>query len=434
MNVYVSQNQFQSKIQQIKKWRQNMSKPTATDVFVQTGYPKYTYVIRDEVDINMRNAIKDRGIHIYLYGNSKSGKTSLWKKYLELGDYIEPIRLNDKTTIESLYNDILYKTESYYTSEIHKSKEHSNSLKGNVKDMFTGSSLEVERMEKSIKTIREQKVGELKYNINLLVECLKVKKPRIILEDFHFADDKLILEFAKDLKSLSDEEIQVILVGVENKAEVLRRGTPQRDLEGKILEIEVGYFENKYLEKIIEQGSVVLNFEVVDNLKKMIASESFNRAYLTQNICQIICDIQGITESCTKHYTFDKEDVVSKSCRMIAHKYKRWESVVDYFGTRKHGKDQFRPYRWILKLIQTTKISTDGISLQNVVHRIHEIGGKNVPDPSIRSSVVNIPKLLSKNDLEPVIRYENSKLYVDEMFQFFVRWSNEILDQYTEDI
>ncbi|KJS15494.1 MAG: hypothetical protein VR69_13055 [Peptococcaceae bacterium BRH_c4b] len=85
----------------------------AEKVFVMTGYPEYTYVEREEIDITMQTALRDKGTHIYLIGESKSGKSSLWAKYLSLEERLEPIIITRQTTIENLYNDIFKRLRSF---------------------------------------------------------------------------------------------------------------------------------------------------------------------------------------------------------------------------------------------------------------------------------------------------------------------------------
>lgn len=407
-----------------------MEETLLDEVFVQTGYPKYTYVEREEVDVNMKTALRNRGIHILLHGMSKSGKSSLWQKYLDEKDYIKPIRLNDKTTLESLYNDILFKTETYYNSEIERSSESEIKAKKGFSTDSIGMKFEIESMKKTLEKINANRVASIKYNINLLIECLKTKKPRIILEDFHFATDEFIREFAKDLKSLSDEKIQVIIVGVENKARMLRDAVPTDDLNRKILEIEVGYFEDKYLEQIIDLGSDKMNIKVSKPIVNRIVSESYNKAYATQNICLMLCELEDIHERCVKEYSLNNEEILYKSCKFIAKQSTMWQGVIDVIGSREHGSDKLQTYKWILKFIHETKVPKEGIEIPAMNKIVRQMGGNGISDTSLRQSVLYIIKMLNENNLDLVISYKNKRMYIDEEFQFYVRWSDDIVSKY----
>lgn len=406
------------------------------DVFVLTGYPKYTYVERDMIDMSMEAALNDKGTHIYIVGESKCGKSSLWQKYLKSGQYIEPIRINRDTNIQSLYNDILNRAESFVLVKKSENKTKSDIVKANHKTSIINT-YEVQiasELAKSVtKDITHERVGKVCYNINMLIDCLRNHKPRIILEDFHFASDDFVKQFADDLKSLSDEKIQVIIVGVENKIPLLFNERP--DLEERILTIEVGHFEDRYLKKIIEKGSRILNFEVDEKILESIVSESSNKAYMTQNICKHLCLVEGIKDKCIKKYRLKDINSLRKACKLVAFKNKpQYEKIVHVIGAKKHGNNAYDTYKWILKYLVNNRVNKLGVKLNELHSGIRALGHTTIPLTSIYACVPRLPKLLDNNKLKQVFKYENKTLFVDESFQFFLRWSDDIVGPYIKDL
>ncbi len=406
------------------------------DVFVLTGYPKYTYVERDKIDMSMEAALHDKGTHIYIVGESKFGKSSLWQKHLKSGQYIEPIRINRETNIQSLYNDILNRAQSFILVNTSENETKSETIKVKHKTGIPNlleSQLERELTESEDKNRVHERVGKVCYNINMLIDCLRDYKPRIILEDFHFASDEFVKQFADDLKSLSDEKIQIIIVGVENKIPVLFNERP--DLQERILTIEVGHFEDKYLEEIIEKGSDQLNFEVDDIILKFIIKESGNKAYITQNICKHLCMVENIKDRCIKRFTLENMNSAQQACELVAFKNKpQYEKVVHVIGTKQHGNSTYDTYKWILKYLVNNKVNKLGVKLNELHNGIKALGNMDIPQTSIYACVPRLPKLLDKDKLKQVFKYENKTLFVDDSFQFFLRWSPNIVGIYIDNL
>ncbi len=77
-------------------------------VFVLTGYPEHTYVNRRKIDMVMKSMLGDKGTHIFLVGDTKTGKSSLWKNYIDSNDVIELKITDDGASINCWTRKVRY--------------------------------------------------------------------------------------------------------------------------------------------------------------------------------------------------------------------------------------------------------------------------------------------------------------------------------------
>ncbi|KJS15493.1 MAG: hypothetical protein VR69_13050 [Peptococcaceae bacterium BRH_c4b] len=231
------------------------------------------------------------------------------------------------------------------------------------------------------------------------------------MEDFHFASDEFISNFSDDLKALSDERIQFVIVGVENKVPIMLTARP--DLKERILSIEVGHFDETCLQEIIKMGAKELHFAISnDSITSLIISESDNKAYMTQNICRHLCVVENITEKCTIKYKINKMENVMLACRLVALKNKPlYDEIVDTIGSQSHGNSTYKAYLWILKILSKNRVGKMGITLNQILHGIQNLGNNQIPGGSVYACVPRLPKL--SKQCEQVFKYNNKTLFVD---------------------
>lgn len=86
------------------------------DVFIPVGLPEITFVKRPNLERSVRAWEMSEAKHLLIFGPSKSGKTSLWKKYVP-NERVIKIPCNATKTLQQVYSEILYELNSFYEAE-----------------------------------------------------------------------------------------------------------------------------------------------------------------------------------------------------------------------------------------------------------------------------------------------------------------------------
>ncbi len=329
---------------------------------------------------------------------------------------------------------MLNELNAYVMIQDTKGNIEGNKINGEVKGGFAHFFESKVGSEKDNRNSVEQmykKVGEIDININLIIKYLRDNEKYIVLEDFHFAQDDFCRSFADDLKALSDEKKQIIIVGVEDKLPIMIK--KRNDLKKRAKSLPIGHFESLDLEMIIQKGCDVLNISFSDDIKTFIVNESENRAYITQAICKNICEILDITERVEGEKRIISDiQIAEEACELIAFSENNlYSNIVREIGSRNHGNDSTQVYKWVLKVLQEHRIGTNGIGNAGILSLLRAMGNDTIKQGSINACVNKLPEILDAKDLIQVFKYENKTLYIiDDFFQFYLRWSRELLDEY----
>lgn len=395
----------------------------AEKVFKQTGFPEYTYAERRKYDTIFKNALKEGGVHIYLYGNSKAGKSSMWKKYIDEGNYIE-IKISSQMKLENFYHELLEKVEPFYLKEYTELRGTEAKIGGSGE-----GSIKLFKAKGSVENIEsnstDTQYGRLfKPEIGLTFVTNKVKEANrvIILEDFQMASDNFIKDLASVLKAFADDQIKVILVGIENKTSNILNA--RNDIGTRINTVNLDKFKKEELMNIMNKGEDRLNIIFSDEVKEYIVNQSFDRAYITQGICRYLCLVEGVNETVKRKKEITEIKSVEEACLLLAtaveETYMKSFLNISRAGTSANKSDT---YRWILRALRTyTRIGNEGIEAKKVAQKIREMSGE-FNTASIYPCLKN---MVLKQDIE-IFRYEDQRLYVDDiMFLFFLRWCDSV--------
>lgn len=409
-----------------------MSKKLKTEeVFIQTGYPEHTYAMRDKTDMNFEISLRDGGTHIYLFGDSKSGKSSMWKNYLSKKDIIE-IKVSKEITKEDFFNEIANKLEMYIETERESTLENQSELSASASGkipVFTAKAAVKQTEEDNLKS-KFLRVANIRLTLTVIVDELTKVDKVIILEDFHIANEIFVNEISSVLKAFADNRIKVILVGIINRLPEIV--TAREDIKGRIKAYDVSKFKNTDLKEIINKGEACLNITISDNIKEFLILESCHKAYVLQALCRMLCYVAQIEETMKdKTYIMDFK-LAERACELLASSedatYENTVRVMSQAG-RKSNKQQ--TYLWLLRVLKNFTIGEEGIELKDIYNKIKELGNTEMTQGSVNSCVAYIPNVLESNsNVVNVIKYENKRLYVtDSFFQFYLKWSTELCDE-----
>lgn len=405
------------------------------DVFVPAGFPQITYIERLELKRKIISAKMNTSKHICIYGSSKSGKSNLWRKNFEEDEYIK-IGLNSKQSIDDIYSEILNQLEAYYISEKSVKDDVKASIGAEIKltiQMLMSSKIN-SKIEGSFENGEKRAlVGKQVISSNTVIKYLKPSKKRIILEDFHYANDEVISILAQDLKAFSDEECQFVLISVPVRTDKLLKANIE--LQGRLIDLPVGMFSDIELIEIIDKGIEALNIDFTSELKNEIVKEANKSAAITQDICQKICVEADVYETKKERVLISDLEIFKRACIHVAEEQKvTFEQIANTVGRHEHGNITTGIYRWILKIVQKVPIGEDGIKNTEVFKKIKDFGNNTIQQGSVTNGLGGLPKLLSKNGLPPVFEYNEYKVFFvkDKYMQFVFKWIPEIVDSLFE--
>lgn len=254
------------------------------DVYIPVGLADLTFVKRPSLERAVRSWELSDAKHLLIFGRSKSGKTSLWNKYIDRKRVIK-IPCSATKTLRDVYSEILYELNTFYQTETTIANGKNAGLKTELSAVLGIGKVSVNAQLSESRNItkKQTRISEPNIACTLVIKFLSGTNKIIVLEDFHYANYELKNELSEDLKAFSDDKCPWILVGVQHKTSELL--SYNLDLQQRIAEISVEGFSNQQLLEIIELGESALNIEFTSEIKQQIVMESFKSASIVQNIC-----------------------------------------------------------------------------------------------------------------------------------------------------
>ena len=151
----------------------------------------------------------------------------------------------------------------------------------------------------------EKSTGERETNSDLqidvngaqdIAEIIKKHFPEkvIILENFHYLEEKEQRLFAFDLRTFQDINVRVVILGIWRERNRLTQYNG--DLQNRIIELPVEPWTEEHLQKIIKLGEESLNIDMSE-IKNDLIEESFGNVGMLQELCKECCYDAHIIET-----------------------------------------------------------------------------------------------------------------------------------------
>ncbi|WP_458096172.1 ATP-binding protein [Roseomonas sp. WA12] len=411
-----------------------------SEVFKTIGQPTVTYVQRDSGKLEklLRSALNESGQLCLVTGPSKTGKTTLYREVLASRDELPLIVQCDRAkTCSTIWQQALEavdfeRVESRTSSTVAKAAgeveiggrlgwkwlaEAAGRIKGTVGKDWS---------EAEVKKRVLSEPGP-----DLLLPILKATKYVLVIEDFHYLEDKEKVLLFQQWKRFIDSEVSVLVLGTTHRAVDIANSN--RDLVGRIAQIDVAHWSQPDLEKIVFQGFVHLGVKIGPKQKSMIATEAVGLPIVVQQAClQIFSsrDVEFSTDS--KRLSFETTTkLVSDSLHSVAKlKYTQFES---YYNTLIRGpREKTRKYRTyeLVLLCFTLDPIKFSIRRSEIDERLSKLGLENSEVPpfaSVNSTLGALKKFQERRGFA-LLEWQPSEeiLYIIEpAFLFYVRWRKE---------
>jgi len=408
-----------------------------SDVFKTTGRPTVTYVQRESgaLEKKLRGYIEEGGQLCLITGPSKTGKTTLYKQVLNEA-HREPlvVQCTKDKKCEDIWKEALegvnFERASSSSAKSGKKAVLSGEFSGQLgwswlaKAVGKGSLILEKNSEET--EIRERILS--RPSPDLLIPILKHTHYVLIIEDFHYLDDKEKVLLFQQWKRFIDCEISILVLGTTHRAVDIAQSNP--DLVGRIAQIDVKQWTVSDLIKICESGFQHLKSEITTYQKEKIASESVGLPILTQQICLEIYNKKNIytIHDARKQQIAINDKYINSCLNSIASE--RYSQFGTYFNTLVRGPREnsrkYKTYELVLYCFTIDPIQFD-LTRSEIDKRIATIeldSSERPPAASINSTLGALKQFQDRREFQLLEwRPSEDKLYIVEpSFLFYVRW------------
>ena len=296
-----------------------------SDVFSTTRATIPTYVSREyrtnqTYEATLELAKKDSGGIVLIYGPSKLGKTVLWKSVFDPSEYVV-VSCSRELPPEDLYERIvsLLGLPSIIEAIEDKSDtESTNSTKGiklgkGIAEVTLGKS-----KSKSSTQGQQRRLGypSTKYNVDSLLHILKDENKIVVFENFHRLCADTLRRVSVDLRTLSDNLINTLFVGIPEDPYAITRYNSE--LEGRISYLPFSVWTINELKKIAVGGQQILRVQFSDKSLDFLSEEAAGSPLLMQLYCFIACISSGVV------HTQDEEKEINIAQKEFRSVMKEW--------------------------------------------------------------------------------------------------------------
>lgn len=408
------------------------------EVFRSTGQPEITYVKRDSgaQERRLNSYLDEAGQLCLITGPSKTGKTTLYKRVLAERHQIPlVVQCTRNKAALDLWREALDSVNFERTSEVSKTITRKIGIETGAEGEASWAWLA--RITGKLGLSREHGTDEevIKTRIladpspDLLIPILKHTNYVLIIEDFHYLDDAEKVTLFQQWKRFIDNEITIIVLGTSHRAVDI--ASSNKDLLGRIGQIDVSQWNSDDLKSICTQGFSFLKIPVSQYIVDLITRESVGLPIITQQICLELLqgrNIHSVREARNRKPTFSETDAHAALYEVANNRYSQFQS---YYHTLVRGPREktriYKTYEYVLACFTVDPILFD-LTRAEIDRRLDKLckehGEPKPPAASINSTLGALHKFQEVRDFHLLEwRPTESKLYIIEpSFLFYVRW------------
>lgn len=405
------------------------------EVFVAGGFPRITYIPRDEykLEAKMKDYLDTKYKLLSISGLTKSGKTVLVRNVIpkEEGIWIPGGQISD---LNSFWQLILEKTGGYLsfsktTNESQNTasgREMTASLKpgglgGDIKSKFDQS----KQHNSSQTTSRTVSVASAA--IKQLVEQMRP----LIVDDFHYIDKPVQQLIVRSLKDPIFEGLPVILIAVPHRA--YDAVSVEKEMTGRVKQLQIPAWEINELEEIAKRGFEALNVHCDGSLSRKMAQEAFESPHLMQDFCASLCKANDVRETQTADLELQEpndwqvflRDMASDTSKLAFERLGTGpRQRIDRIKRTLVNGETCDIYGAVLFAIASTGPQTQ-LSYEDIRVGLKTVLSDEIPQAHEVTRILDKMSEIAKNEIEgePVVDWDGSYLYIsDPFFAYYLRW------------
>jgi hypothetical protein len=266
-------------------------------------------------------------------------------------------------------------------------------------------------------------------NLDWIAEQIRKSKKRLVIEDFHYLDEKERRRFAFDLKALWDAGVFVVIIGIWAQHDLLTYYNG--DLSGRVEEIDLVWTDNE-LGEVLRKGEEALNIEIIPEIRASILVDGAQNVGLLQRLAERLCFECGVLETESDPVAIGDAAALSKTrlhiCKQERQRYNQFSEAVTR-GFKAYEDSALKVYEHIVRVAVEASDSElrNGLPKEVLLKRI------KVHEPSVRTSDLSaalnrLDRLQSERDISPlVLTFSADRLsLVDRELLFFRRYGEPI--------
>lgn len=402
--------------------------------------PKLTYVPREAInlEVSLRNAVENLHKLITVTGQTKSGKTVLVNTVLPRANVGENIWI-DGGSVDSendFWTSILHELGESSTFEQTNSASSTKSVEGEVQGGINVPLVADLKGKTQTGLSKGDTAGTAK-KLELTPRTAALRALRdfdgsIIVDDFHYLDRDFQGSVIRALKPLIFEGLPVVLIAIPHRRYDAVK--VEREMTGRIEDIEVPSWTGEELEQIARTGFPLLRIKLASGISKKLSSEAYGSPHLMQEFCQRLALREGVTETVRSGVTIYSVpeglfrqvaegtgkviyDKLSKGPRQRSDRIQRELSqggTADIYGV-------------VLKALSVLSPGLETVDYEQLRSAIRQVLNEAPPQAHEVTRVLERIADIAANDeaSTPVIDWEKDeqKLHItDPFFAFYLKW------------
>lgn len=393
-----------------------------------------TYVPRKEIDECLRRAFMQKR-QLIIYGASKQGKTTLLNEHIRQEDRIT-VQCSPTMDLHDVYKTVIKKLDMSIQHSTSSESDDARGAKFSFKVKLpaiaeAGAEFSSSKREKGASAREYEDISSAQD----IAEAIKKHHPSkiIMLENFHYLDERQQRMFAFDLRTFQDIDVRVAILGIWREKNRLIQYNG--DLQDRVTELPVEPWEERHLMEIMSAGEKCLNISL-SGVRDQVISESFGNVGMLQELCKECCYDAGVVETATG----DAVEITPENLRNAVLKitnsyasrfYRALETLADSRSrkTADGGHGLGIPYFFVRAVlcidVCDLKNSVSFNGLRDAMKGIHKNGGNRQFDGSLTAFLGRIGAYQKNRGIAPpIFDYDtNSRQLsiINPDFFFFVK-------------
>ena len=391
-------------------------KYTFNSVFSSATFPEYTYVNRKSsgdftYEERLKMALEQMGYLIVIDGPSKIGKTVLCEAVI-----------GKERLVSMTGND--FKGENEFWSVV--AKKVDIPLMGEVQNVSSVSGQAEQIGTRYISKYQTNKEQVLNYFIK--------NKKVLLLDDFHYADEKMQHDTACQLKEAIRSDLKVVIVSLPHRVDETVKNNP--DLQGRIMNITMKPWKKEELAEIPNKGFSMLGVPAGEKLIERLVMECIDSPQTMQSICENIgyyisedkvLKDEDITKSC--YLRADYLTYQELYAKLLAGLSSRGQKRAIYY--LEDGSEVDR-YGLVLEALRKDP-PLKSITIVEIYERAKAILDKTkstqkLTTQAIRGTMKSMFSILEESGYEADRVFdwkENVLTFIEPLFLFYLRWRRD---------
>ncbi|WBV43825.1 ATP-binding protein [Pseudoroseomonas cervicalis] len=406
------------------------------ETFKSVGQPTITYVKRDSGKLEkiLDSALSEKGQICLVTGPSKTGKTTLYTQVLSARKEVPLIvRCDRSMSCKDIWLKALEAVEFERIETRNTGRASQISAESEVSGKLGWQWLAEAATKIKGAASRQTSENEARRRVlsepgaESLIPLLKKTNYILVIEDFHYLPEEEKSILFQQWKKFVDSEVSAIVLGTTHRAVDIANGN--KDLIGRICQIDVGRWSQADLEQICQKGFDHLKIPIHSKIKNRIASEAVGLPIIVQQIClDLIITHKYFNQKHQRNKIFIDEDHLVQSFHNVAlQKYSQFDS---YYKTLVSGpRENVRKYRTYELVIACFTIDPITFVLKRgeIDQRLRKLKLKSneiPPTASLNSTLGALKKFQERRNFDLLEwRPSEEKLYIVEpSFLFYIRW------------